>query len=71
MWDNLGRTANFNPMATCLLQQFTYANLSFLFTRFHTETIYLGYNCMQVTVRMMRMTSRRKHLIPKALYAYD
>ena len=35
VWDSLGRTTNLNPMATCL--QFSYANLSLLFARFHAK----------------------------------
>ena len=41
VWDSLGRTTNLNPMATCL--QFSYANLSLLFARFHAKIIPWGH----------------------------
>jgi hypothetical protein len=37
VWDNLGRTTNLNPMATAL--QYSYANLSLLFARYHAKII--------------------------------
>ena len=38
VWDNLGRmTTNLNPMATAL--QYSYANLSLLFARYHVKII--------------------------------
>ena len=37
VWDNLGRTTNLNPMATAL--QYSYANLSLLFARYHHAKI--------------------------------
>ena len=42
VWDSLGRTTNLNPMATCL--QFSYANLSLLFARFHAKIIPWGHD---------------------------
>ena len=39
--DSLERTTNLNPMATCL--QFSYANLSLLFARFHAKIIPWGH----------------------------
>ena len=42
VWDSLGRTTNLNPMKTCL--QFSYANLSLLFARFHAKIIPLGHD---------------------------
>ena len=41
MWDNLGRTTNLNPMATAL--QYSYANLSLLFARYHAKIIPWGH----------------------------
>ena len=41
VWDNLGRTTNLNPMATAL--QYSYANLSLLFARYHTKFIPWGH----------------------------
>ena len=40
VWDNLGRTTNLNPMATAL--QYSYANLSLLFVRYHAKIIPWG-----------------------------
>ena len=42
VWDSLGRTTNLNPMATCL--QFSYANLSLVFARFHAKIIPWGHD---------------------------
>ena len=48
VWDSLGRTTNLNPMATCLAKlgedQFSYANLSLLFARFHAKIIPWGHD---------------------------
>ena len=41
VWDNLGRTTNLNPMATAL--QYSYANLSLLFARYHAKIIPWGH----------------------------
>ena len=41
MWDNLGRRTNLNPMATAL--QYSYANLSLLFARYHAKIIPWGH----------------------------
>ena len=41
VWDNLGRTTNLNPMATAL--QYSYANLSLLFARYHAKFIPWGH----------------------------
>ena len=41
VWNNLGRTTNLNPMATAL--QYSYANLSLLFARYHAKIIPWGH----------------------------
>ena len=41
VWDNLGRTTNLNPMANAL--QYSYANLSLLFARYHDKIIPWGH----------------------------
>ena len=41
VWDNLGRRTNLNPMATAL--QYSYANLSLLFARYHAKFIPWGH----------------------------
>ena len=41
VWDNLGRTTNLNPMATA--PQYSYANLSLLFARYHAKIIPWGH----------------------------
>ena len=42
VWDSLGRTTNLNTTATCL--QFSYANLSLLFARFHAKIMHWGHD---------------------------
>ena len=56
VWDSLGRTTNLNPMATCL--QFSYANLSLLFARFHAKS-YLGTTIARTLCNWASATERR------------